>query len=88
MDRGTLTLKCLDDGEITTEVFDSLDAMLHQVSFMHAFSDCDDSYQIVNVLWGTREIRYMGWQPGMKFEYYWADNGESMWVNYYPNWDH
>lgn len=88
MSGGTIILKDLNDGEICTETFDSMDDMLHRVSFMHAFSDCDDSFQILKVEWDGREIRYMGWQPGMKYEYYWADNGESMWVNYYPGWDH
>ena len=88
MKRGVITLKCMDSGELCTEVYDSMDDMLHRVSFMEAFADCDDSYEIVNILWGTREIRYKGWQPGMKYEYYWVDNGETMWVNYYDEWDH
>jgi len=37
---------------------------------------------------GGREVKYMGWQPGMLYEFYDAETKEVIWSRRFPEWDH
>ena len=49
----------------------------------------DDLYDEVvhKIFYKGKEVTYAGWQPGMKYEYQDLD-GNTVWVGYFPEWDH
>lgn len=51
------------------------------------FNDCSDE-DIEAIYIGGREVRYMGWQPSMLFEFYDAETKEVIWSRRFPEWDH
>lgn len=51
-----------------------------------AFSDCSNE-DIISIYFGGKEIKYAGWQQGMKFEYKDLD-GNTVWVGVFEHWDH
>ncbi len=57
-----------------------------EVSNIIAFGDCTD-YTVTNICFDGKEIKYVGWQQGMKFEYKDLD-GNTVWVGNFPEWDH
>lgn len=58
----------------------------YDVSNVIAFGDCTN-YTITNICFDGKEIEYVGWQQGMKFEYKDLD-GNTVWVGNFPKWDH
>ena len=50
------------------------------------FDDCcDDRVEAIYV--GGRKVEYMGWQPGMLYEFC-DDRGRIVWSRRFPEWDH
>ena len=64
----------------------SKDNFFTDVAEKIAFDDCGD-YAITKIVWQGQEIHYVGWQPGMKYEFM-NDAGEIAWCGYFPEWDH
>ena len=80
--------KCYDGDEVTEYIgyFDSLGELLHHVSYMYAFDDCDPR-SVTYIEANGEELRYVGWQPGMLYEYI-NSKGEVVWSGFFPEWDH
>ena len=62
--------------------------IFHEASRYYAFSDCDDTYSIVKIVFEGREVSYCGWDFGMHFVYKYRDNAEVAYENWFPQWDH
>lgn len=77
-----------EEGNAHTENFCQADAdfFFHDVSKRLAFDDC--SYEVLQkIYYRGKEVEYVGWQPGMKYEYKDLD-GNTVWVGEFPEWDH
>lgn len=56
------------------------------VSKKICFADCDGD-TVNKIYFRGKEVHYVGWQPGMKYEY--ADTeGNTVWVGHFDEWDH
>ena len=62
------------------------DQFFTRVSRRICFDDLDD-ITVQKIYLGGKEVIYAGWQPGMKYEYQDLD-GNTVWVGYFPEWDH
>ena len=62
------------------------DFFFTNVSKKICFDDCDDD-TVLKIFYKGKEVEYAGWQPGMKYEYKDLD-GNTVWVGYFPEWDH
>jgi hypothetical protein len=67
-------------GQITPDQF------FTKVSRRICFDDINDE-TVQKIYLGGKEVVYAGWQPGMKYEYKDLD-GNTVWVGYFPEWDH
>ena len=63
------------------------DWLLATVAKHHAFSDCG-GYDVVEVVVDGRRVEYVGWQPGMLYEFADCETGEIVWSRHFPEWDH
>lgn len=53
-----------------------------------AMSDCTGVH-VTKIVYGGRQFRYVGWQPGMKFEFVGVgDNAAETYVVWLPQYDH
>jgi len=75
------------DEDIFEYRFDTIEDLFYDVSKVYAFDDCCPEFQIKKVVCGGRPVRYLGWQPMMKFEYVY-DDGETAWTCYHEEWEH
>ena len=62
------------------------DSFFTEVSNVIAFGDCTE-YTVTNICFDGKEIEYVGWQQGMRFEYKDLD-GNTVWVGIFEHWDH
>lgn len=86
-----------DDGQyhtIAAPCTESLDTqerrddwLLTTVSKHYAFSDCG-GYDVIEIVVDGRHVEYVGWQPGMLYEYRDCETGEIVWSESFPEWDH
>ena len=86
-----------DDGEYVTlsaprkEGLDTQakrdDWLLVTVSQHLAFSDCG-GWDVDEIVIDGEPLEYMGWQPGMLYEYRSLSTGEIVWSESFPGWDH
>lgn len=85
-------LRDRETGEISVRHFDEdedgLNALCTFVSKIYCFNDCDDTYEIEEIIYRNRAIRYMGWKPNMEFEFRYSDIDEVVWEGCFPDWDH
>lgn len=56
------------------------------VSNQIAFGDCS-GVTVQKIYFKGKEVEYVGWQPGMKFQYKDLD-GNTVWVGNFLEWDH
>ncbi len=63
------------------------DWLLATVAKHHAFSDCG-GYDVVEVVVDGRRVEYVGWQPGMLYEFADCETGEIVWSMHFPEWNH
>jgi hypothetical protein len=63
-----------------------MDQFFYSVSKRIAFDDINEE-TVQKIYFRGKEVEYAGWQPGMKFEYTTLD-GNTVWVGYFPEWDH
>lgn len=80
----TISAPC-SEGLDTQEKRD--DWLLTTVSKHWAFSDCG-GWDVVEVMIDGRLVDYVGWQPGMLYEYRDCETGEIVWSESFPQWDH
>ena len=77
------------DGEAHSGIFSGEygdDYFFTRVSRKIAFDDIED-ITVQKIYFKGKEVTYAGWQPGMKYEYQDLD-GNTVWVGYFPEWDH
>lgn len=65
----------------------SANDLLRAASEMICFSDCSDEIVEAIVVQGWK-LEYIGWQPGMLFEFRDQESGEIVWSCRFPQWDH
>ena len=86
-----ITLRDRNDGEVQVRHFDDTDEglseMLTLASKIYCFSDCDDTWEIIDIVYKNMDLYYVGWKPGMVFEYVNAD-GKTVWERAFESWDH
>ena len=63
-------------------------ALCHTAAKFYAFDDLDDTYYIDSIWCDGKELEYMGWQPGMLFEFKDLVTGEIVYSVCHENWDH
>jgi hypothetical protein len=66
---------------------DAGNKLLRDASKMICFSDCTDEIVEAIVVQGWK-VDYMGWQPGMLYEFRDQETGEIIYSNRFPEWDH
>ena len=73
-----IKLRDRNTGEIEYRYFEQgdIDALCYKASQFYAWSDCDDTYEIVEIRCDGRKLEYVGWQPGMLFEHRDVESGE------------
>jgi hypothetical protein len=78
-----------DTGEIECRYFEQGDigALCYKASQFYAWSDCDDTYEIVEIMYDGEALFYKGWQPNMLFEFY-DCNGTIVYSANHMQWDH
>lgn len=84
-----IALKDNETGEIEKRFFEKGDigALCYRASQFYAWSDCDDTYSIDEIMCDGEAIFYKGWQPDMLFEFY-DCNGTIIYSANFPQWDH
>lgn len=84
-----IKLRCRETGEIEYRYFENGDvgALCYKASQFYAWADCDDTYEIVEIMCDGRELEYVGWQPGMLFEFE-SEDGGIVYSAKFPEWDH
>ena len=77
-----------DDGEphCVTYGYEDSGKFFTDVSRKIAYSDCSGE-NVQKIYHKGKEIEYVGWQFGMRFEYQDLD-GETVWSGSFPEWDH
>ena len=85
-----VVLRNTEDGEVWVRNYDEDmdDAMMREVSKVICFSDCDDWLEILMVVYHGREVKYVGWQPGMVYEFVYKETGDVAWTGCFPNFEH
>ena len=76
------------DGEPHTVAFGEIteDGFFTKVSYKICFDDlCDENVE--KIYYKGKEVFYVGWQPGMKYEFKDLE-GNTIWVGYFEDWDH
>lgn len=83
-------LRSVEDGEIIVKSYDKekSEVMMRDVSKHICFSDCDDTYEVIKIVYHGREVIYNGWQPGMVMSYNFAGTDDPAWEESFPQWDH
>ena len=84
-----IKLRCRETGEFEYRYFEKGDmgALCYKASQFYAWSDCDDTYEIVEIMCDGRELEYVGWQPGMLFEFE-SEDGGIVYSASFEEWDH
>ena len=78
-----------ETGEVVMKYFEKGDvgALCYKASQFYAWDDCDDTYRIDEIMCDGRELYYVGWQPGMLFEFE-SEDGGIVYSASFPEWDH
>jgi hypothetical protein len=78
-----------ETGDIVMKYFEKGDvgALCYKASQFYAWADCDDTYRIDEIMCDGRELYYVGWQPGMLFEFV-SEDGGIVYSAEFPEWDH
>lgn len=79
-----------ETGEVVMKYFEKgeVGALCYKASQFYAWDDCDDTYRIEEIMCDGHELGYLGWQPGMLFEFKDYTTGEIVYSAEFPNWDH
>lgn len=79
-----------EDGDVKTKYFEENDigAVCLYAARLYCFDDIDTSYEIDEIVCGGRLLSYVGWQPGMLFEFKDVESGEIVYSAEFPNWEH
>lgn len=83
-------LKSREDGEVIVKTYEDGkgNVMMRDVSKHICFSDCDDTWEVIKIVYQGREVEYNGWQPGMVMSYDFAGTDDLAWTESFPQYDH
>ena len=91
LDKNTY-IKLIDreTGDVVMKYFEKGDvgALCYKASQYYAWSDCDDTYRIDEIVCDGRKLEYVGWQQGMLFEYRDVESGEIVASAEHWEWNH
>jgi hypothetical protein len=91
LDKNTyIKLRDNETGEFEYRYFEKGDvgALCYKASQFYAWSDCDDTYSIVEIMCDGHELCYMGWRPCMQFKFKDMKTGKVVYDAEFPQWDH
>ena len=79
-----------ETGDVLMKYFDKGDvgAVCYYAAKFYAFDDLDDTYRIEEIMCDGHELGYLGWQPGMLFEFKDYTTGAIVYSAEFPQWDH
>lgn len=79
-----------ETGERTHRYFEKGDvgALCYTAAKFYAFDDFDDTYYIDSIWCDGKELEYVGWQPGMLFEFREVDTGKIVYSASFECWEH
>lgn len=79
-----------ETGDVVMKYFEKGDvgALCYKASQIYAWSDCDDTYRIEEIMCDGHELGYLGWQPDMLFEFKDYTTGEIVYSASFECWDH
>lgn len=82
-----VVLKNREDGEVTIKAYedDKQNTMMRDVSSLICFSDCDDIFEVVKIIFNGREVEYTGWQPGMVMSYEYTETVTKLGLAAFPS---
>lgn len=85
-----IKLRDRETGEFEYHYFEKGDvgALCYKASQFYAWSDCDDTYEIVEIMCDDRELEYVGWQPRMLYEFKDCTTGRIVYSAEFMCWDH
>ena len=88
--KNCVILRDKEDGEITIKSYsdDDADVMMCDISKVICFSDCDDMWDVIKIVYMGQEVEYTGWQPGMVMSYEYTETGDEAWSGCFPQWNH
>lgn len=66
---------------------DDLWPFFRRVAEVIAMSDCTGSH-VIDIVYNGKRFRYVGWQPGMKFEFVNVDDPEEVYITWMEHLDH
>ena len=83
-------LRNIEDSEIVIKGYDNdkSEVMMRDVSEHICFSDCDDTWEVIKIVYQGREVEYNGWRPGMVMSYSYKATGDLAWEKSFPHWEH
>ena len=78
-----------ETGDVVMKYFEKGDvgALCYKASQYYAWSDCDETYDVDEIMCDGKKIYYVGWQPGMLFEFV-NENSELVYSAEFMQWDH
>ena len=77
---GAVLMKYFDKGDVG--------ALCYKAAQFYAWDDCDDTYRIEEIMCDGHELCYVGWQPGMLFEFKDLVTGKIVYSAEFMQWDH
>lgn len=85
-----IKLRDNETGEFEYRYFEKGDvgALCHKASQFYAWSDCDDTYSIVEIMCDGHELCYMGWRPCMEFKFKDLTTGKVVYDAFHEQWEH
>ena len=84
-----IKLRDRETGEVEYRYFEKGDvnALCYKAAQFYAWSDCDDTYEIIEIMCNGVELYYRGWQPCMLFEFV-SENGGIVYSAFHEQWEH
>ena len=85
-----IKLRDNETGEFEYRYFEKGDvgALCYKASQFYAWSDCDDTYSIVEIMCDGHELCYMGWRPCMEFKFKDLTTGKVVYDAFHEQWEH
>ena len=79
-----------ETGDVVMKYFEKGDigALCYKASQYYAWSDCDDTYSIVEIMCDGHELCYMGWRPCMEFKFKDLITGKVVYDAFHEQWEH
>ena len=85
-----IKLRDRETGEFEYRYFEQGDigALCYKASQFYAWADCDDTYEIVEIMCDGHELCYMGWRPCMEFKFKDMTTGKVVYDAFHPQLEH